>query len=75
MAFRDHFAEIIPSINTFKWTGNVKSLVNHVYITDRSLLKLYNHSSIKMIKKIRKFFPGTGYVSRCWKSHKRYKVR
>ena len=49
MAFRDHFAEIIPSINTFKWTWNVKGLVNHVYIIDRTLLKFYNHSSIKMI--------------------------
>ena len=74
MTFRNHFKEIIPSINTSKWPGNVKSLVNHVYFIDRILLKFYNHSSIKIILKVRKFFPGTGYV-RCWKSHKRYKVR
>ena len=49
--FNDYFSEIVPSLNLFKWPGNVKSLASNRDIID--------HPSIKMIKnkftKIAKF--------------------
>ena len=49
--FNDYFPEIRPSLNLFKWPGNVKSLASNRDIID--------HPSIKMIKnkftKIAKF--------------------
>ena len=34
--FSDYFAEILPSLNLFKWQGNVKSLANNRDIIDCS---------------------------------------
>ena len=48
--FNDYFAEIVSSLNLFKWSGNVKGLANNRDITDNTVLKLYNHPSVKMIK-------------------------
>ena len=48
--FNDYSAEIVSSLNLFKWSGNVKGLANNRDITDNTVLKLYNHPSVKMIK-------------------------
>ena len=55
----DYFAEIIPSLNLFKWPGNFRSFANNCDATDSIVLKFHNQPSIKMIKnkfrKIAKF--------------------
>ena len=48
--FIDYFAEIGPSLNLFKWSGNVTSLANNIDTTDSIVLKFHNHPRIKMIK-------------------------
>ena len=48
--FNDYSAEIISSLNLFKWPGNVKRLANNIDITDSIVLKFTNHRSIKIIK-------------------------
>ena len=48
--FNDYSAEIIHSLDLFKWPGNVKSLANNRDIVDSIVLQFYNHSSIKTIK-------------------------
>ena len=48
--FIDYFVEIGPSLNLFKWSGNVTSLANNIDTTDSIVLKFHNHPRIKMIK-------------------------
>ena len=48
--FNNYFAEIVPSLNLFKWPGNVRSLTNNCDVIDSIVLKFHNHPSIKMIK-------------------------
>ena len=45
--FNDYFPEIIPSLNLFKWPGNVKSLASNRDIIDSIVLKFHDHPSIK----------------------------
>ena len=49
--FNDNFAEIAPSLNLFKWSGNVTSLANNIDTIDSIVLKFHNHPRIKMIQK------------------------
>ena len=46
----NNFTETVTSLNPFKWTGNVASLVNNLDIIDSIVLNLYCHPRIKMIK-------------------------
>ena len=48
--FNDYFAELIPSLNLFRWLGNVTSLAKNLDIIHSMVLKFHNHPSIKMIK-------------------------
>ena len=48
--FNDYFAEVLNSLNLFKWPGNITNLANNVDIIDSIVLTFCNHPSIKMIK-------------------------
>ena len=48
--FNDYFAEVLNSLNLFKWPGNITNLANNVDIIDSIVLTFFNHPSIKMIK-------------------------